>query len=131
MKRILFFVVMALLSITTNAQSVVSVEGGKYPVYCDMMGYSAWGVGKVKVILDMGHKVSDYESLYDDNGKKIKFNTMMEAVNYMAKRGWKVDRTYNISEVGLTKQAVIHYLLVKYVTDDKEIDDGLKLQVKD
>ena len=58
-------------------------------------------------------------------------NTMMEAVNYMAKRGWKVDRTYNISEVGLTKQAVIHYLLVKYVTDDKEIDDGLKLQVKD
>lgn len=118
-------------SICVNAQSVVSTPDGKYPVYCDIMAYNAFGIGKVKVRLDMGHKVTDYESLFDENDKKIKFNTIMEAVNYMAKRGWSVAQTYPLTDVGLSKQTVIHYLLVKYVTNDSEISEGLKLKVEE
>ena len=132
MRKVLFIAVMVLMSIVANAQGVVVNEEGKYPVYCDMMGYNFWGFGKVKVKLDMGHAVAgkDYESLFDENGKKIKFNTMMDAVNYMAKRGWKVERTYDLTDNSLSKQTVMHFLLVKYVKDDSEINEGVNLKVE-
>lgn len=64
-----------------------------------------------------------FESLYDESGKKIKFNTMMDVVNYMSKRGWQVHSTYVVTEgKGLTGgQNVIHFLLVKKVTNDSQI----------
>jgi hypothetical protein len=132
MKRILFFVVMALLSITTNAQSVVSVEGGKYPVYCEVVGYNTWGYGKVKVRLDMGRKQPNkegYESIYDGE-KKRKFNTMMEVLDYMAKRGWTVHSSYIVTE-GISKQNVLHFLMEKKVTNDSQISEGLELGNED
>ena len=132
MKKILFIAARALLSITADAQSVVNVEGGKYPVYCEVMGYNTWGFGKVKARLDMGRSQpnkDDYEYIYD-GGKKRKFNTMMEIIDYMAKRGWSVHSTYVVSE-GIGKQNVLHFLLVKYVSSDSEIDDGLELSTKE
>lgn len=130
MKKLLFVIAMVLCSLTVSAQSVVNTEDGKYNVYCDVMGYNFWGFGKVKVQLDMG-AVADgkgaFESLYDENGKKIKFNTMMDAINYMAKRGWRVHETFVVSESNGLKgyQNVIHYLLEKKVSNDNEIREGL------
>lgn len=122
---------MALMSLGAYAQSVTN-PGEKYPVYCDLMGYNAWGFGKVKARLDMGRNQpnkDDYEYIYD-GGKKRKFNTMMEVLDYMAKRGWSVHSTYVVSE-GISRQNVIHYLLVKMVSSDSQIDDGLELSTKE
>ena len=74
-------------------------------------------------------KNKGYESIYQ-NGKKRKFNTMMEIVDYMSKRGWKVHSTYVVTE-GLGKQNVLHFLLEKEVTDDSQIDEGLELGEED
>lgn len=118
----------SLLTIGAKAQSAVHTEDGKYPVYCDLKAYNFWGVGKVKVILDMGEVANGkgaYESLYDADGKQIKFNTVMAAVNYMAKRGWKLDKTYYVTEGGMKAQTVIHYVLVKNVKSDNEIREGI------
>lgn len=123
---LLSFLLVFFLSLSAKAQNV-NAPGGKYKVYCEVYGYNFWGWGKVKVKIDMGRVPKDkgYESIYQD-GKKKKFNTMMEVIDYMAKRGWEVHSTYVVTE-GIGKQNVLHFLLHKDVTDDSQIDEGLEL----
>lgn len=131
MKKIYLIVVFALFCAMANAQSATQ-PGEKYPVYCEVMGFNAWGFGKVKARLDMGRKQpnkEDYEYIYEGN-KKRKFNTMMEVLDYMSKRGWKVHSTYVVTE-GMGKQNVLHYLMVKEVMNDSEIDEGLDLRTEE
>lgn len=126
MKKIILFLAIIFMAIGAKAQSTIQSEDGKYPVYCDLKAYNFWGVGKVKVMLDMGavsNNGGSFESLYGEDGKKIKFNTVMEAVNYMAKKGWILDKTYYITEGA--GRAVLHYVLVKRVKNDNEIRAGL------
>lgn len=126
MKKIILFLVIIFMAIGVKAQSTIQSEDGKYPVYCDLKAYNFWGVGKVKVILDMGavsNGGGSFESLYGEDGKQIKFNTVMAAVNYMAKKGWVLDKTYYVTEGA--GRAVLHYVLVKRVKNDSEIREGL------
>jgi hypothetical protein len=126
MKRFLVMMAIIFMAIGARAQSTIQSEDGKYPVYCDLKAYNFWGVGKVKVMLDMGavsNGGGSFESLYGEDGKQIKFNTVMAAVNYMAKKGWKLDKTYYITEGA--GRAVLHYVLVKRVKNDDEIRAGL------
>ena len=111
-----------------QAQSV-NQPGEKYPVYCSVKGYNFWGVGKVKVQLDLGNKTSNFESLLDENGKQIKFNTIMEVINYMAKRGWELDQVCFFTE-GMSKTNVANYIMKKYITDDQQIREGLNTQAE-
>lgn len=126
MKRM--FILMALVVAVCCAQAQnVNQPGEKYPVYCSVKGYNFWGVGKVKVQLDLGNKTSNFESLLDENGKQIKFNTMMEVINYMAKRGWELDQVCFFTE-GMSKTNVANYILKKYIKDDSEIRAGISTQ---
>lgn len=115
-----------ILAIIIMALRAIQYNVNKYPVYCDLKAYNFGGDGKVKVMLDMGavsNGRGSFESLYGEDGKQIKFNTVMAAVNYMAKKGWKLDRKYYITE-GAGK-TVLHYVLVKNVENDSEIREGL------
>ena len=126
MKKIILFLAIMFMAIGAKAQSTIQSEDGKYPVYCDLKAYNFWGVGKVKVMLDMGavsNGGGSFESLYGEDGKQIKFNTVMAAVNYMAKKGWILDKTYYVTEGA--GRAVLHYVLVKRVKNDDEIRAGL------
>lgn len=67
-----------------------------------------------------------YDAIYESNGKKKKFNTMMEVLNYMGERGWKVNGTYYITES--PGHHVIHYLLEKWISDESERKEGLILK---
>ena len=126
MKRMFFLMALVVAVCCAQAQSV-NQPGEKYPVYCSVKGYNFWGVGKVKVQLDLGNKTSSFESLLDENGKQIKFNTMMEVINYMAKRGWELDQVCFFTE-GMSKTNVANYILKKYIKDDSEIRDGISTQ---
>lgn len=126
MKKIILFLAIIFMAIGAKAQSTIQSEDGKYPVYCDLKAYNFWGVGKVKVMLDMGavsNGGGSFESLYGEDGKQIKFNTVMAAVNYMAKKGWILDKTYYVTEGA--GRAVLHYVLVKRVKNDDEVRAGL------
>ena len=114
------------IGLSAKAQSE-NTSNEKYKVYCEICGYNFMGWGKVKAKIDMGRVPNNkgYEAIYQD-GKKKKFNTMMEVIDYMAKRGWEVHSTYVVTE-GLGKQNVLHFLLWKEVTDDSQIDEGLEL----
>lgn len=128
MKKIVFVLAMMMAVCCAQAQSV-NQPGEKYPVYCSVKGYNFWGVGKVKVQLDLGNKTSNFESPLDENGKQIKFNTMMEVINYMAKRGWELDQVCFFTE-GMSKTNVANYILKKYITDDQQIREGLNTQAE-
>ena len=129
MKKVFMMMAFMMAVCCAQAQSV-NQPGEKYPVYCSLKGYNFWGVGKVKVQLDLGYKTSNFETLLDENGKKIKFNTMMGVINYMAKRGWELDQVCFFTE-GMTKTNVANYVLKKYITDDSQIREGLKTQDDD
>ncbi|MBQ7869024.1 MAG: hypothetical protein IJ355_01635 [Prevotella sp.] len=125
MKKILIVLLSVLFSILgIKAQNLPQ----KRPVYCNVMGYNFWGFGKVKVQLDMGRKtdIKGFDALYGEDGKKLKFNTMMQVLNYMGERGWRVVNTYYITES--SKQNVIHYLLEKWISSEDEITEGLILK---
>ena len=100
---------------------------GSHPVYCNVMGYNFWGVGKVKVKLDMGD--NKFSSLYDADGNQLKFGTMMSVLDYMSERGWRCIGTYFIGDGKSSK--VIHYLLEKWVTSPDEKTAGLVLKKAD
>ena len=109
-----------------QAQSV-NQPGEKHPVYCCVMGYNFWGLGKVKVQLDLGRKTNSkgFDSLYEQNGKKMKFNSMMGVLNYMSERGWRCIDNYYLTK-GNTQ--VVHYLLEKWISSEEEITEGLTLK---
>ena len=123
MKHLIIATLVAIASLSAMAQ-----QKKPYPVYCNVMGYNFWGAGKVKVQLDMGRftKGKGYESIYQPDGKKMKFHTMMAVLNYMSERGWKCVGTYFISEP--TGGKVVHYLLEKYINDPEEMKEGLILR---
>ncbi len=124
MKRLLFISLLMIFSISVISQDIES----KRPVYCNVMGYNFWGFGKVKVQLDMGDYTDQkgYDGIYEPNGKKKKFKTMMEVLNYMGERGWKVIDTYYITE--LPGLHVIHFLMEKWIKDESERKEGLILK---
>ena len=123
MRKVLFLFLLC-ISITAAAQN----NEGKRPVYCNVMGYTTWGFGKIKVQLDMGDitRTKGFDAIYEANGKKKKFNTMMEVLNYMGERGWKAIGTYYITES--PHQHVVHYLMEKWISDESERKEGLILK---
>lgn len=77
------------------------------------MGVGSLFSNKVKIEIDIGQKTSFWRStiqktLKDESGKAIKFNSMVDAINYMASLGWEFVQAYAFS-VG--NQNVYHYLL--------------------
>lgn len=128
MKKVFLILMMALMSLGVSAQAL---NGKEYPVYCDLMGYNSMGIGKLKVLLDFGAVTSgkQYESIYGEDGKKMKFNTVIDAVNYLAKRGWVVKSNYDLSSG--SKGTVLHFLLEKIVKNDSEIREGLTTKPED
>lgn len=112
---------------SANAQTIVAPEG-KYEVYCTLYGVPyLQGKGSLAAKVDVGRvesKYDDYEYIIE-NGKKVRFNSMMSILDYMAKRGWHLHSAY-LEQEGSNRGGLI-YLLVKFVTDDSQKMDGLEL----
>ena len=64
---------------------------------------------KVNVTIDFGQKSGFFEQSFirDENGKKIKFYTVIDALNYMKSLGWEFIDAYAVT-VGNSN--VYHYL---------------------
>ena len=72
---------------------------------------------------DFGAQMNSSMLLYNGNGKPVKFLTVIDGINYMAKRGWEVKSTY-YDPTNKTK----HYILEKVVSASKNITEGLILK---
>ena len=95
------------------------------------MGYNPniLGIGnKIKVDIDFGDERSFWGNdgrnlIIDEDGKDMKFNSMVDAMNFMGERGWVYTDSYVITVAG---QNVIHWLLCKEIDIDEDKRGNIK-----
>ncbi len=108
--------------------SLAAMAEQPHKVYCEV-----WGTSTTNIIgylyIDYGQEDRHRNWLVDDNGKGIYFDTMIQALNYMAKRGWELEAAYDTQRSKTmfdeTKIESKHSLILsKMVTSDDEITEG-------
>lgn len=64
--------------------------------------------------------------LYGENGKQLKFKSVMDAVNYMGTLGWELENSVQIMAPagGSADNPVYRWIMSKMVTDNSEITEG-------
>lgn len=117
-----------------TAISIPSQEQGTKRVYAELVGSATNLLGKnenVKVQLDCGQYQSTWKryDLQDENGKEIKFNSMVAAMNYMGDRGWKFVQVYVIS-LGPNSH-IYHWLMYKDILPEQDLMEGLNVKNAD
>ena len=70
----------------------------------------------------MGQNPYEQNSLVDENGKNITFNSMIDALNYMGKLGWDFEQAYVVTE---SNTNVYHWLLSKVINTPNSAKDGI------
>jgi hypothetical protein len=102
-------------------------------VYCSIAGSQLTGrangyIGPVEI--NFGDRKHGTTYLGNEDGKRINFNTMIEALNYMAKRGWRLESTYTLFSPSLIENSnldedIIVLILSKEITSEEQIKEGL------
>ena len=85
---------------------------------------------KVKVSIDFGQSTSWLSSmsesrLVDKDGKEIKFNSMIDALNYLTQFGWRFAQAYVVpTGIGGDVGGTTYWILYKDVDDYSQITEG-------
>ncbi len=89
--------------------------------YCSLNIMPRLLSNKVNIDIDYGspRKLFSFKDnrVKDENGKAKKFNTAVEALNYMSSQGWKLVNAFTITEGGA---AVIRYILKRDIEVTEE-----------
>ena len=122
MKKLLLITVLAILVVAATAQETRKT-------FCEIVGTGKVLSSKVKIQIDFGQKTSYFGKyktfMVDESGKKIEFNSMVDAMNYLAKFRWKFEQAYVVTVGG---ENVYHWLLSKDIVSDDEIREGIITQ---
>ena len=101
----------SIVSLSQEISTIDSVESKAQEQYCMVIASSRVLSTKVSIEVDFGQAWSrwkDKRSLRDEQGKKIVFNSIIEALNYMAEDGWVLVNTFVLSD---DDSNVVHYIL--------------------
>ena len=92
-----------------NAQQ----ETKKVEQYCEVVATGRMFSNKVTFEVDYGEEKSVWKDnrLKDENGKFKKFNTVIDAINYLGKEGWSLVNAFPISNGN--NPMVYHYVFKK------------------
>lgn len=124
MKKLLF-ILMLLFSICSFAQNVQTV-------YCEIIGSGNFSGNNIKISFDFGtegfsYKASEENQIVNEKGKLIQFSSMVEALNYMAARGWKLHTAFSAAVKGMGAQETYRYILCKELLEGQSGMDGITL----
>lgn len=135
MKRILT-VLMVLSGILAGASAYAQTEEQPaqqtYKVYCEIISTSrSLFSNKTTVELDFGQYASWWSAdrnLVDENGESIQFNSVLDAVNYMAARGWIFEQMYVVQTFtkGDSNTPAYHWIMSRDVSDPAQNMEGLQ-----
>jgi hypothetical protein len=118
MKKIVFLLSVVFAATLCNAQSVMpkTIEQ-----YCSLNVMPRLLSNKVNIDVDYGNprKLFSFKDnrVKDDDGKAKKFNTAVEALNYMSSQGWKLVNAMAITESG---NAVYRYIMKREIEVTEE-----------
>lgn len=130
MKKILLIFLLCVFGFkSSNIQAQqADIPEGKYRVYCQLLGVSKFlKPHSVRIIADFGQKRNYWKSggdmmIVDKEGNKIEFNSMVDAMNYFGRYGWKFVQAYALT---MGQQNVYHWLLYKDVSNEEEVKEGI------
>lgn len=108
MKRFVF-VCLLFIAFKSNAQK----DTLKVEQYCELVATPRLLSSKVTIDIDYGDERSVWKDnrLRDENGKLKKFNTVIDALNFLGKDGWKLVNAFPV--FAPNSPAVYHYVLKK------------------
>lgn len=96
----------------------------QHTVYCEIIQFNT-GTPKALIVVDFGNKGVD--EIVDENGKKAKFKSSVDALSYFEKLGWSVVSAYSVVAYnGLANVPTVHYLLQKKVASYDEKMYGIR-----
>lgn len=116
MKKILLAALFALCAFSGKAQSVNGTPLKDIDVqYIQIVGTSKMFSKKVTIEIDFGQHQKFFSTgketqIRDAENKRVEFNSMIDALNFMSKHGYKFVQAYAFA-VG--NQNVYHYLMEK------------------
>lgn len=85
-----------------------------------------FGVGGPKSIVSVDFGNDGTDEIVDENGRKIKFKSSVDALAYFEKLGWSVVSAYSVLHAtGVANVPVIHYLMRKEVATYEEKMAGI------
>ncbi len=101
MRKIFFTLfILCLMSFSSTAQSD-SIPSGlqKQFAYCEIIGTSSMLGSRITVKIDFGQKTKFFEDtrLKGKDGRPIRFNSMIDALNFMGSDGWELVQAYTTS----------------------------------
>jgi len=94
MKKLLVFGIFLITSLISNAQA----DSSKVEQYCQVIATPRLLSNKVTIDIDFGDEKSFWRDtrIKTDAGKLKKFNTVIDALNYMGKEGWIFINAYPV-----------------------------------
>jgi hypothetical protein len=128
MKKLILLLAISLLTVN------LSIAQTPHKVYCEIVGAgnnTGNKVSSVEVDFGQSNSTCNIKSriLVGDDNKVVPFNSMMDAVNFFAVRGWSLLFAYGVTETqGISRQTAYHYILFKEITNDEQIKEGIKLK---
>ena len=108
MKKVLIISIVLLVSIVSNAQS----DSSKVEQYCQVIATPKLLSNRVTIDVDYGDEKSFWRDtrIKTDAGKLKKFNTVVDALNYMGREGWIFINAYPV-KMGETE--IYHFAFKK------------------
>ncbi|MDQ2719924.1 MAG: hypothetical protein M3Z26_09240 [Bacteroidota bacterium] len=106
MKKIFTFLLL-IFYFNSYSQDTTMVEQ-----YCELIATGRVLSNKVTIDIDYGHERSFWNDhrLKEEDGKLKKFNTVVDAVNYLGKTGWKLVNAFPAST---SDGPIYHYIFKK------------------
>jgi hypothetical protein len=104
----LFTLGLLLFTFSSFSQDSLKVEQ-----YCKLVATPRLLSNKVTISIDYGEERSLWKDtrLKNEEGKLVKFNTEIDAINYLGKQGWKLVNAYPITTTNSTP--TYHYVFRK------------------
>lgn len=123
MNRIIL-ILLLFISVSSSAQT------RRY--YSEVKGIEKELTSGLKIIFDFGQNAS-YSAFglssdakpVDEEGKVIKFNSMVDAANYMVQKGWTFQQAYSSSYGG---KPVDHWIFYKDANSPEEARQGIRIK---
>ena len=122
MKTKLLIFAFALVAFATQAQTVNGVLVKDIEAtHIEIVGTATFMSNKVKITIDFGQMTRFWSmdgklnKIVGEDGKAIKFNSMIDALNFFTKYGYTFLQAYTVT---IKTQNVYHYLLTK---SDKQV----------
>jgi hypothetical protein len=105
-------------------------EAEPFKVYCEIISYyTSFFSNKLTVEIDFGQQSNFFKTdreIVDDNGEAIKFNSIIDALNFMAERGWVLVEEYYDMRFNENSDRKQHWVLCKTVTDKSQVTEGFR-----